>query len=125
MSHPEQSLQGRYKRSLLYLLKWVVLAVFSGITGPAVIVGMLFGAAAADFLDIPLFSADYFAFVSAGFSALLAGTMNIPLASAIIAVESFGLQYGFPAGVASIIGFQINRFHTVYEYSIGTGSGSL
>lgn len=89
----------------------------AGFTGPAALIGMLFGSAFAHLIGVPPMSADYAAFVAAGFAGMLASSMNIPLAAAIIAIESFGLQYSFPAGIAAIIGFQINRHQTIYDYS--------
>jgi H+/Cl- antiporter ClcA len=82
---------------------------------------MLFGAAFAHLLGVPPLSPDYAAFVAAGFAGMLASSMNIPLAAAIIAIESFGLQYSFPAGIAAIIGFQINRHQTIYDYTVRSG----
>lgn len=90
----------------------------AGFTGPAALIGMLFGSAFAHLLGVPPLSADYAAFVAAGFAGMLASSMNIPLAAAIIAIESFGLQYSFPAGIAAIIGFQINRHQTIYDYTV-------
>ena len=90
----------------------------AGFTGPAALIGMLFGSAFAHILGVPPLSADYAAFVAAGFAGMLASSMNIPLAAAIIAIESFGLQYSFPAGIAAIIGFQINRHQTIYDYTV-------
>jgi H+/Cl- antiporter ClcA len=39
------------------------------------------------------------------------------MAAAILTIESFGLQYSFPAGIAAIIAFQVNRHDTIYSYS--------
>ena len=88
----------------------------AGFTGPAAIIGMLFGSAVANFLNIPPGSANHHAFIAVGFSGLLASSMNIPIAAAIITIEIFGLQYGFPAGIAAVIGYQVNRRNTIYSY---------
>jgi len=39
----------------------------------------------------------------------------------VITTESFGLQYSFPAGLAAIVGFQVNRHRTIYDYAIPPG----
>ncbi len=48
--------------------------------------------------------------------------MNIPLAAAVMTIEIFGLQYSLAAGLAAIIGFQINRYQTIYDFAMG-GAG--
>jgi CIC family chloride channel protein len=89
----------------------------AGFTGPAAILGMLLGSALASLVGISPQSANYAAFVAAGFSGLLASSMNIPLAAAVMSIECFGLHYSFPAGLAAIVGFQINRHYTIYDYA--------
>jgi H+/Cl- antiporter ClcA len=59
----------------------------------------------------------YFLLVS-GFTGLLSSTINVPIGAAVIAIESFGASYGFCAGISSIIGFQVNRHHTLYDYTV-------
>ena len=94
----------------------------AGFTGPTVIVGMLLGAAMAYYLKVEYCSATYYAFVAAGFSGLLASTMNVPLAAAVMTTEIFGIQYSFPAGIAAVVGFQVTRHRTLYDYAVsGTG----
>ncbi len=90
----------------------------AGFTGPAVIIGMLLGVGMAALFRTEPMSANYYAFIAAGFSGVLAASMNIPLAAAVITIESFGLQYGFPAGIAAVVGFQINRHNTIYDYTV-------
>ncbi|MBN1756926.1 MAG: chloride channel protein [Chitinispirillaceae bacterium] len=90
----------------------------AGFTGPAVITGMLLGAAMARLLGIECGSASYHAFIAVGFSAMLASSMNIPLAAAVMTTELFGLQYSFPAGFSAIIGFQVMRHQTIYDYAV-------
>jgi CIC family chloride channel protein len=87
----------------------------AGFVGPVVIVGMLLGASFCDLLGIPLLSPLYYAALAAGFASLLASVMNVPIAAAVIVMEIFGLHYGLPAALASIIGFQLNRSRTVYD----------
>lgn len=89
----------------------------AGFTGPAAIVGILLGAVGACIFHIPPGTANYYAFMAAGFSGMLASSMNIPLAAAVITLESFGLQYSFPAGIAAIVGFQMTRHATIYSYA--------
>jgi CIC family chloride channel protein len=94
----------------------------AGFTGPAVLLGMLLAFAAAAVLRIPFGSSDFFALLAAGFSGILAAAMNVPLAAAVMTIEIFGLSYSIPAGLAAIIGFQINRYQTLYDYAVA-GSG--
>ena len=94
----------------------------AGFTGPAILVGMLLGAAFALLLGIEPGSAGYFVFLVAGFSGMLAGAMNVPLASVIMAVELFGPEAVLPAGPAAVIGFQVNRHATIYDFALA-GAG--
>ena len=94
----------------------------AGFTGPIAIVGLLLGAAMAYYLHIENASPTYFAFLAAGFSGMLASSMNIPLAAAVITTETFGLQYSFPSALAAVIGFQITRHQTIYDYALA-GAG--
>lgn len=89
----------------------------AGFTGPAAIIGMLLGSAWAEIFSLSPETSSYASIMAAGFSGMLASTMNIPIAAAVITIESFGLQYSFPAGIAAIIAFQINRHDTIYSYS--------
>jgi chloride channel protein, CIC family len=90
----------------------------AGFTGPAVIMGLLSGVVMAHLLGIPAGTASYHAFLAAGFTAMLAGSMNIPLAAAVMTIELFGLQYSFPAGFSAVIGFQVMRHRTIYDYAV-------
>ena len=90
----------------------------AGFTGPATIIGMLLGAGCAHLFNIPPDTATYYAFVAAGFCGVLSSSMNIPLAAAIMSVEIFGLQYSFHAGLAAVVGFQITRSKTIYDYAL-------
>ncbi len=55
---------------------------------------------------------------AAGLAGLIASSLNVPLAAAIIVSEVFGPQLGFPAAIAAILGFQLNRHHTVYDVTL-------
>jgi H+/Cl- antiporter ClcA len=87
----------------------------AGFTGPAALIGILLGSAFAHFVGIPALSYDFYALVAAGFAGMLAGSMNVPLAAAVMSIEIFGLSYSIPVGLASIIAFQINRRQTIYD----------
>lgn len=90
----------------------------AGFTGPSALVGMLLGVSASNFLGIEFASPTYFAFMAAGFSGMLASSMNIPLAAAVLSIEVFGLQYSFPASISAIIGFQMMRSSTIYDFAL-------
>ncbi len=94
----------------------------AGFTGPAALIGMMLGSAAAVVAGVPPSSATYYALVAAGFSGMLASSMNIPLAASVMTTEIFGLQYGFPGGLAAIVGFQVTRHQTIYDYALA-GAG--
>ena len=89
----------------------------AGFTGPTVIVGMLLGVAVSRISNVDCLSPTYYAYLAAGFAGMLASVMNVPLAAAVMAIEVFGLQYSFPAGFAAILGFQVTRHRTIYEYT--------
>lgn len=90
----------------------------AGFTGPSALTGMLLGVAVSSFLNIEHASPTYYAFMAAGFSGMLASSMNVPLAAAVLSIEVFGLQYSFPAGVSAIIGFQMMRSSSIYDYAV-------
>jgi len=90
----------------------------AGFTMPIVIVGMLLGASLSSVLAIDIGTPNYYALLSAGFSGMIASSMNIPIAAAIMGVEIFGLHYSVPVTLAAIIGFQINRHQTIYDYAL-------
>lgn len=88
----------------------------AGFAGPTIIVGMLLGVAASHIAGVAALSPTYYAFLAAGFAGMLSSAMNVPLAAAVMAIEIFGLQYSFPAGLAAILGFQVTRHITIYDY---------
>ncbi len=90
----------------------------AGFTGPAAIMGMLLGFAFSQILGLDGNTADHFAFIAAGFSSVLASSMNIPLAAAVMGVEIFGLYYSLPVALGAVIGFQTTRNRTIYEYAV-------
>ena len=96
----------------------------AGFTGPAAIIGMLLGASIAFFLHLDQNSPSFYAFIAAGFSGMLASSTNIPLASSVMTIEIFGLGYSIPAALAAVIGFQINRHMTIYDFA-KAGSGTI
>jgi chloride channel protein, CIC family len=96
----------------------------AGLMGPAALIGVLAAHAAAMLVGVQPGTVDYFALLAAGFSGILASVMNVPIAAAIMAVEVFGLSYSFPAAMAAVIGFQVNRHQTIYDFAlVGSGHG--
>ena len=90
----------------------------AGFTGPAMLIGLLVGSIFVSIAGITPNTPEYFAFLAAGFAAMLSSTMNTPVATAVITLELFGLAYSLPAGMASIIGFQVNRSNTLYDFAV-------
>lgn len=89
-----------------------------GMTSPSILIGLLVGAFAANLLGFNPGEGEYYFLLVAGFTGLLSSTVNVPVGAAVIAIETFGASYGFCAGVSSVIGFQINRHHTLYDFSL-------
>lgn len=89
----------------------------AGFVGPTVLVGMLTAAAVGATLGVSVDSGEYTALLAAGFASMLASTINVPIAAAVLALELFGLSYSFPAAVSAVIGYQVNRFNTLYDYA--------
>jgi len=94
----------------------------AGFLAPAALVGFLAAYAVANLFGISAGSPEYFGILAAGFSGILASTMNVPIAAAIMTVELFGAEFSFPAAFAAVIGFQVNRHRTIYNFAIA-GSG--
>lgn len=94
----------------------------AGFTGPAVLIGMFLAMAFAHLLHVDHTSPTFYAYIATGFSGILASSMNIPLAAAVMTIEIFGLMFSIPASLAAIIGFQVNRHLTLYDFAIA-GSG--
>ncbi len=125
---PVNDLFNGLPKTILYLVFIIVLATAStvsiasgisvGLTSPSVLIGIFLGAASASLFGYDLSDPAYYFFLVAGFSGLLSSSINVPIGAAVIAIESFGASYGFCAGISSIIGFQINRHHTLYDYCI-------
>lgn len=89
----------------------------AGFVGPTALVGMLASALIGSSLGVVPESVEYTALLASGFAAMLASTINVPIAAAVLTLELFGLSYSFPAAVSAVIGYQINRFNTLYDYA--------
>lgn len=87
----------------------------AGFTGPTLIIGMLIGITVESVFKLPHLSADSYALIAAGFCSMLASTINVPIAAAILGIELFGLHFSFPSAFAAVIGFQINRGSNLYD----------
>ena len=86
-----------------------------GFIGPSVIMGLFLGAAMVQFLGIQANSGVFYALLVAGMSGVLSGSLNAPIAAAIIGTEIFGAEYAVPATLSSIISFQIARSSYLYD----------
>jgi chloride channel protein, CIC family len=90
----------------------------AGFAGPAMLMGLLLGTVFIIIAGISPGTPEYYAFLAAGFAGMLSSTMNTPIATAVITLELFGFAYSLPAGIASIIGFQVNRSNTLYDFAL-------
>ncbi len=106
---------------LLAVLKGVTnsITVGSGLSGgfigPSVIMGLFLGAAMAQLLGVQANSGVFYMFLVAGMSGVLSGSLNAPIAAALIGTEIFGLDYAVPATISSIVSFQIARSSYLYD----------
>ena len=53
-----------------------------------------------------------------GPAAIIGMLLSSTLAAAVITIEIFGLATSFTAGLAAVIGFQITRHKTIYDYTV-------
>ncbi|MFP3959330.1 MAG: chloride channel protein [Spirochaetaceae bacterium] len=90
----------------------------AGFTGPAAIIGMLLARAVATATGAAEGSLAYHTLVAAGFTGMLASTLNVPIAAAVIGIELFGMQHGVAVGVSAVAAFQLNRRRTIYDSSL-------
>lgn len=92
----------------------------AGFFGPLAQIGMLVGTFTAFIFGRSGVPGDLHILQAAGMAGLIASSLNVPLSAAIIVSEVFGPHLGFPAAIAAILGFQLNRHHTVYDVSSAT-----
>lgn len=96
----------------------------AGLAAPAIQLGALLAVATATVIS-PFVAFDPLPVLTViGVSGMLAGSMNVPLAASVLAVELFGPAYGMAGAVASVIAFQINRSTTLYDHALA-GSGHI
>jgi len=88
----------------------------AGFAGPIIIVGMLIGVIISTVFGIEYYSSEYYAMICAGFTGMLASSMNIPIAAMILSLEVFGYNYAITGIVSTIIAFKINDYSTIYDY---------
>jgi chloride channel protein, CIC family len=113
-----------------FFIVFLLLAVLKGLTnsitvgsglsggfiGPSVVIGLFLGAAMAQFLGIQANSGVFYAFLVAGMSGVLSGSLNAPIAAAIMGTEIFGSDYAASATISSIVSFQIARSSYLYDF---------
>lgn len=108
---------------LAFLLKTVFTAVTlgSGFRGgevtPLFFIGSSLGNALSSIIPLPM---DLLA--AMGFVAVFAGAANTPLACTLMAVELFGAEAGFYAGLASVVAYIFSGNSGIYTSQIVTGS---
>jgi len=87
----------------------------AGFFGPLAQIGMLLGTFTAFLFGYADNPGNLHILQAAGLAGMLASALNVPIAAAVIVSEIFGPHLGFPAAIAAILGFQLNRHHTVYD----------
>ena len=95
----------------------------AGLMGPAVAIGLMTAFAFTRLLGVEAGTPEFFAYLATGFAGIMASSMNVPIGAAIMTLELFGPRFGLPAGIAAVVGFQINRHRTIYDFAI-VGSGT-
>ena len=89
----------------------------AGFTGPIIIVGMIIGVIFSTIFGIEYYSSEFYALICAGFTGMLASSMNIPIAGMILSVELFGYNYVIVGIVATIIAYKFNDYNSLFEYN--------
>jgi CIC family chloride channel protein len=88
----------------------------AGFTGPIIIVGMMIGVIMSTIAGIEYYTSEFYALICAGFTGMLASSMNIPVAAMILSVELFGFNYVIVGIISTIIAFKINDYNTLFDY---------
>ena len=90
----------------------------AGLTYPSILMGAALGAAGARLagVDPAMYLETHYAFVACGVSAVLASVMNIPLTSAILVAELFGLNQSVPGIIGSVAAYSLARDIVIYRY---------
>jgi len=88
----------------------------AGFTGPIIIVGMMIGVIFSTIAKIEYYSAEFYAMICAGFTGMLASSLNIPIAAMILSVELFGYNFVIVGIIATIIAYKFNDYNTLFKY---------
>jgi len=90
----------------------------AGLTYPSVLIGAALGSAGARLAGVPVASnlETQYAFAACGISAVLASVMNIPLTSAILVAELFGINQSVPGIIGSVVAYSLARHVVIYRY---------
>ena len=89
----------------------------AGFTGPIIIVGMLIGLIFSTIAGIEYYTSEFYALICAGFTGMLASSLNIPIAAMILSIEVFGYNYAVVGIITTIIAFKFNDYNTLFDYS--------
>lgn len=90
----------------------------AGFVGPTMIIGMLGGLLLSHIFGFDPGSGEHMAIIIAAFSGMLASSMNVPLAAAILSLELFHPSAGMIGGAASMVAFQVARYSTIYDTAV-------
>jgi chloride channel protein, CIC family len=115
----ERSLSGEMNMWYTFLLKIIFTAITLSFYGSGgIVTPILFIGATSGTLFADLFGLSRETFAALGFTAVLAGATNTPIASSIMAIEIFGRKIAPYASLACIVSFLITGYRSVYPSQI-------
>jgi len=90
--------------------------VGTGTPGGLVLPSVFIGACSGALFGMLLGFHNVLPFIVVGIATLLSSMANVPLASAVLCIEIFGFDFAIPAAIGALMGFQLVRWKTIYEY---------
>ena len=117
----ESSINGEMNMWYTFLLKIIFTSITLSFYGSGgIVTPILFIGATSGTLFADLFGLSRETFAALGFTAVLAGATNTPIASSIMAIEIFGKEIAPYASLACIVSFLVTGYRSVYPSQILT-----
>ena len=115
----ERSIGGEMNMWYTFLLKIIFTSITLSFYGSGgIVTPILFIGATSGTLFADLFGLSRETFAALGFTAVLAGATNTPIASSIMAIEIFGKEIAPYASLACIVSFLVTGYRSVYPSQI-------